>query len=124
MDSFNNVDGHLLAILQMTYAAYNTHALAPNQLRYLEALETAVKAGRLEEWLTTATDYTPVVKPLSRKQRAYWVKWFSTRGGTVLRKQWIVELLTDETSESLWECAQRLLERLELFDFRGIYSVR
>lgn len=124
MDSFNNVDGHLLAILQMTYAAQQARALAPNQLRYLEALETVTRVGKLEMWLSNSKDYAPVLKPLSRKQRRRWVDVLTLRGGVLQRKQWIVELLTDETSETLWECVQHLLARLELTDFRGIYSVR
>ena len=119
---FNNIDGHILAVLQTAYAAHRSNALSTPQTQYIESLESATRRGHagLEQYILTDASWMLVTARMSESQRKYWVRVFSRRG-LLQRRVALMELLLGTTSASLWGSTDEVLAELGVRDFDGIF---
>lgn len=119
---FNNIDGHILAVLQTAYAAHRSNALSTPQTQYIESLESATRRGHagLEQYILTDASWMLVTARMSESQRKYWVRVFSRRG-LLQRRVALMELLLGTTSTSLWGSTDEFLAELGVRDFDGIF---
>ena len=119
---FNNVDGHILAVLQTAYAAHRSNALSSPQSQYIESLESATRRGHagLEQYILTDASWMLVTASMSESQRKHWASVF-TRGGLLQRRTALMQLLVGESSTSLWGGTEEFLAELGVQDFDGIF---
>ena len=119
---FNNIDGHILAVLQTAYAAHRSNALSTPQSQYIESLESATRRGHdgLEQYILTDASWMLVTVGMSESQRKHWTSVFS-RSGLLQRRTALMQLLVGETSTSLWGGIVEFLGELGIQDFDGIF---
>ena len=89
---FNNIDGHILAVLQTAYAAHRSNALSSPQSQYIESLESATRRGHagLEQYILTDASWMLVTASMSESQRKHWQRVFS-RSGLLQRRTALVQ---------------------------------
>ena len=119
---FNNVDGHILAVLQTAYAVHRSNTLSTPQTQYIQSLEAASLRGYawLEQYVLTDASWMLVTACMSESQRKHWQRVFS-RNGLLQRRTSLMQLLLGSTATSLWTATEEFLAELGVQDFDGIF---
>lgn len=119
---FNNIDGHILAVLQTAYAAHRSNTLSTPQTQYIQTLEAASLRGHagLEQYILTDASWMLVTASMSESQRKHWQRVFS-RGGLLQRRTSLLQLLLGSSATSLWTATEEFLAELGVQDFDGIF---
>lgn len=123
MREFPNIDGHVLAVLQLAYAAQTSNALGSAQTAYLRQLEEVSRANdtqALRQFLSYNKNWKAVTRALTPSQRQYWFTVLG-RNAPWSKLQWLEELLVASTENSLKSCTDVLLRRLGVEGFDGIF---
>ena len=120
--TFNNIDGHILAVLQTAYAAHRSNTLSTPQTQYIQSLEAASLRGHagLEQYVLTDASWMLVTVNMSESQLKYWASVFD-RGGLLQRRASLMQLLLGSTATSLWTATEEFLAELGVQDFDGIF---